>query len=350
MRTGLSKKAPVRHENIGLNALQGKLIDMMVKIIIPNWNGAELLEECFQGIREQTFRDYSITVVDNGSIDNSVEIIRRVDPEIEIIALPTNQGFAGAVNKGVEPCMQQARYLLLLNNDVYLEKDCLDVLVRYMEENERVMGVNPKLINYFERNRIDTFGIYFRHWKAFDIATGVIDEGQYPSHPFEIFGCNMGASIFRSRLFEEVGLLDNTFFAQYEDVDFAMRSRWRGFSFHCLPEARAYHRRGWTAHKDKPFAHALARRNDMYCAIKNFPAFMLFLKLFYSLLRDMPQLVQSPFRKKFRKKYNMYFEIFSNMKEMLGKRKRIMRVRSIPSRTWKQLFKTLPDYSQINKS
>ncbi len=322
---------------------------MMVKIIIPNWNGAELLEECFTGIREQTFKDYSLAVVDNGSSDNSVEVIRSLDPNIEIIQLSTNHGFAGAVNRGIEPFLLAAKYLLLLNNDVLLEKDCLEVLVRYLEERDHVMGVNPKLINYFERNRIDTFGIYFRHWKAFDIATGEIEEGQYPTHPFEIFGCNMGASIFRSRLFKEVGLLDNTFFAQYEDVDFAMRSRWKGYVFHCLPEARAYHRRGWTAHKDRPFAHALARRNDMYCAIKNFPPFMLSLKFFYSLLRDLPQLIQSPFRKKFRKKFNMYREIFGNMKEMLDKRKNIMATKAIPTRAWIQLFKKLPDYSRLKE-
>lgn len=322
---------------------------MMVKIIIPNWNGGELLEECFKGIQKQTFKDYSITVVDNGSTDNSVEIIRKIDPRIEIIQLPINHGFAAAVNKGVEPSIAKAKYLLLLNNDVLLEKNCLEVFVKYLEDHDQVMGINPKLINYFERNRIDTFGIYFRHWKAFDIATGEIDKGQFPSHPFEIFGCNMGASIFRSRLFAEVGFLDNTFFAQYEDVDFAMRSRWKGFVFHCLPEARAYHRRGWTAHKDRPFAHALARRNDMYCAIKNFPPLMLSLKFIYSLIRDVPQLIQSPIKKKFRKKLNMYHEIFGNMKEMLGKRRQIMKSRMISTRIWIQLFKTLPDYSKTKE-
>lgn len=320
---------------------------MLVKIIIPNWNGAELLEECFGGIRDQSFQQYSIVVVDNGSTDNSVDLIRHLDSSIELIELPVNQGFAGAVNRGLEASLSQARYLLLLNNDVLLEKNCLEILVQYLEDHENVMGINPKLINYFERNRIDTLGIYFRHWKAFDIATGEIEEGQFPLYPFEIFGCNMGASIFRSRLFEEVGYLDNTFFAQYEDVDFAMRSRWRGYVFHCVPEACAYHRRGWTAHKDKPFTHALARRNDMYCAIKNFPSFMLFIKFFYSLLRDMPQIIQSPIRKKFRKKFNMYREIFGNMDEMLHKRSQIMKARSISSRHWIRLFKTLPDFSEL---
>src|SRR3989339_864094 len=94
----------------------------LIEIIIPNWNGRDMLEHCLLSLRRQTFSGFCVTVVDNGSRDGSIELMERQFPEVRLIKLGYNTGFSVAVNKGIETAT--APRLLLLNNDMEVAPDC----------------------------------------------------------------------------------------------------------------------------------------------------------------------------------------------------------------------------------
>ena len=98
----------------------------LIEIIIPNWNGKSMLEHCLLSLRQQTYSNFRVTVVDNGSSDGSIELVEGFFPEVRLVELYHNAGFSVAVNKGVETSV--GTWLLLLNNDMEVAKDCLERL------------------------------------------------------------------------------------------------------------------------------------------------------------------------------------------------------------------------------
>src|SRR3989344_1488598 len=101
---------------------------MRVSVIIPNWNGKDLLKTCLTSLQEQTFKDFEVVMVDNGSGDGSLEYIQKNFPKVKVVILDKNYGFAKAVNMGIKS--SESEYLFLLNNDTEVNRDCLKHLVR----------------------------------------------------------------------------------------------------------------------------------------------------------------------------------------------------------------------------
>src|SRR5687768_11716614 len=107
-----------------------------LSVIIPNWNGKHLLKICLPSLREQTFKDFEVVIVDNGSSDGSIEYIEKYFPEVRLVKLENNIGFAPAVNLGLKICVGEM--MVLLNNDTEVGKDCLKILVETAEKKRDV--------------------------------------------------------------------------------------------------------------------------------------------------------------------------------------------------------------------
>ncbi|MBU2548896.1 MAG: glycosyltransferase family 2 protein [Proteobacteria bacterium] len=244
----------------------------MISVVIPNYNGAEVLEACLLCLARQTVSDFEVILVDNGSRDRSLELAARVRPDVRTLVFERNRGFAAAVNAGIRAA--RGRYVALLNNDVQVEPDWLEALVEALEADPLVFAAGPKMLLDPERHRINVVGIKLKpNAESGSIGAGQEDRGQY-DRPGQVFGVSAGAALYRRDVFEDVGLFDEDFFAYLEDVDLSFRARLLGYRFRYAPRARAYHLKGWTTRKKMPsaFEIRLNARNVLLCQVKNLPA------------------------------------------------------------------------------
>lgn len=242
-----------------------------VSIVIPNWNGWNLLEPCLRSLRKQVFQDFRVYVVDNKSADESVERTRELFPEVELIALSENKGFSAAVNAGIAG--SRGEFVVALNNDTVADPRWLEVLVDAMDAHPDMGFGASMLLSYREPEIIDSIGDgYSRTGLAFKIGTERRNEGQY-REPFEVFGACAAASIYRRALLDEVGVFDEDFFAYMEDVDLSIRARMAGHRCLAVPGAIVYHIGSATTGGDtSAFSISMTAKNILFILIKDIPA------------------------------------------------------------------------------
>lgn len=238
-----------------------------VVVIIPNYNGAALLPDCLEGLRRQTFRDFLTVVVDNGSVDGSVDLVRTRYPEVRLVALPRNLGFAGAVNRAI--LETDSEYVALLNNDAEPEPDWLGALVAALDARPDAALAASKILLYDRRDVLHSAGDFLEaSGRPGNRGVWQRDWGQFDGVD-EVFSACGAAALYRRSLFAEVGLFDEAYRAYLEDVDLACRARLRGHRCVYVPAARVYHRLSATG--GGPLAAYLFGRNLPRLIIKNFP-------------------------------------------------------------------------------
>jgi GT2 family glycosyltransferase len=268
-----------------------------IAVIIPNWNGIDLIAECLEALRRQTLA-HTVIVVDNGSVDGSPEVIRKRFPEVELLEFPNNAGFAGGVNRGIRPALERgADYVALLNNDAVADPAWLERLVEAAEVDARVGAVAAKILTQ-DGKRLDSTGDFYSVWGfPFPRGRGEVDEGQYDgAEQRDIFAVSGGASLYRAKMLREIGLFDERFFAYFEDIDIGFRGQLAGWHMRYEPAAMVRHYVGGTssridnyakdeaARKPKPQAEgrdrpsAFARyhsvKNFVYAYTKNMPGWL----------------------------------------------------------------------------
>jgi GT2 family glycosyltransferase len=255
-------------------------------IVIPNWNGRLLLAECLAALEAQTWRDFEIVVVDNGSTDGSVEWIRKHAPTVRVIVNAENVGFAAAINQGIQST--HSCYVVALNNDTRPEPTWLEEMLRAAEANPRVGMVACKMLFADEPGVINSTGICVdRAALAWDRRGGELDDASAPGNtrelqPVEVFGPCGGAALYRRAMLDEIGFLDQDFFAYFEDVDLAWRAQLAGWRCLYAPSARVLHRHSATSLEGSPFKYFQQGRNKIWLMLKNYPwpAGMLYLPVF----------------------------------------------------------------------
>lgn len=210
-----------------------------VSIIILNWNGKDDTIECLESLKYIIYSNYEVLLVDNGSVDGSVELFRERYPGIEIIENKQNLGFAGGCNRGIKKAMDNgADYVLLLNNDTIVDKDFLTELVRIAEESEGIGVVGPKIYQYENKEKLLLSGAKILFWKAgllkgYDVSTATdVDM---------ISGCCM---LIKRETISSIGMLDSTYFFGWEDSDFCVTAKKKGYRVVCAPKSRIYHKVG----------------------------------------------------------------------------------------------------------
>ena len=256
----------------------------LFSVIILNWNGRHLLEECLSSIRAQTFRDFETIVVDNGSTDGSVDWVKeRWAESVSTVALPSNLGFAGGNNAGIR--VARGRYVILLNNDTAVDPGWLAALAEAVRRHPHAGMFTPKILNYYRRDEIDNTGhvIYpdglARGRHRLETNDGRFDEEGEAAWPS---GC---AGVYRKEMLDEIGLLDESFFAYGEDVDLGLRARWAGWVCYYVPDAVVYHKYSATTGTYSPQKAFLTERNRIWVLLKNFPLKEVLLSPFHTALR-----------------------------------------------------------------
>lgn len=232
-----------------------------VAMVIPNWNGADYISACLKSLENQSLKPH-IIVVDNGSHDESVNIIKTGFKNVELLEYPDNAGFAGGVNRGIRKAIKDKyKYVVLFNNDAVADKNWLENLVSVAEAHEEVGIVTGKFIR-MDKKYIDSTGDFYTMWgMPFPRGRNQIDNSQYDT-PEYVFGATGGASLYRTEMLEEIGLFDEDFFAYFEDIDISLRAQLAGWKVWYEPKAVAYHHVSATSSKLGNFSR--------YHSLKNF--------------------------------------------------------------------------------
>lgn len=240
-----------------------------VTIIILNWNGRRYLAPCLDAVLAQTFRDFEIILVDNGSTDGSVDFVRTHYPQVRLVTNAHNRGFAAGNNQAIRA--SQSEFVATLNNDAEAEPEWLEKLVQAMESDERVGACASKMLFAHRRDVINSAGIVIdRAGIAWDRLGGQADAAS-AGVPEPVFGACAGAALYRRSMLDQAGLFDEDFFAYLEDVDLAWRAQLAGWQTLYVPDARVYHHHSATAGEGSPFKNRLLGRNKVWLIVKNYP-------------------------------------------------------------------------------
>lgn len=255
-----------------------------VSIFIINFNGRDFLECLCESLFRQTYPHFEVSLIDNGSTDGSCPFVAARFPRVRIVETGVNLGFARAANLGAMNC--STPYFALLNTDLRLEPDWLARLVKAVEADEEIAAVAPKML-FIDQPRIlnGVGGKMNRLGYTWDRGMFEEDRGQFDC-PAEVLFAPAAASLFRTRVFQELGGFDERFFMYHEDVDFGWRCWLTGHRIVTTPSSVVYHHFGGTTRASESllWREVLGERNNICSLIKNYEAFNSVRALFRLLL------------------------------------------------------------------
>lgn len=241
-------------------------------IVIPNWNGARWLPRCLNAVRAQTLPPREIVVVDNGSQDESLTLLARDFPEVKVIPLDHNTGFAFAVNTGI--AATRSPLVALLNTDTVTDPGWLQNLAESLQAGPATLGAATGLFCQLEQpDRVENAGDILT-WQGVAEKRGhgrPVTEYQTPG---DIFSCCAGAALYRRSFLEDAGGFDAAFFAYWEDIDLGLRGRLLGYRYQFVPRARVLHQGHGSGLPSQRYVR-LSTANRGRVLIKNIPARLL---------------------------------------------------------------------------
>ena len=242
-----------------------------VTAAILTYDGRELLETALDSLSRQTFGDIRTVVVDNGSSDGTAAWVRERWPDVQLVVHDENRGVAAALNTCVGAA--DGEFVLLLNNDVELEPDCVGKLVAELRAHPDAAVAGAKLLDFSRRELLDGTGDRYS-WAGFAYrrGQGEVDRGQYDGDR-DVFGACGAVALYRSSALDAVGDFDEQFFALCEDVDWSFRAQLAGYRCRYVPDAVAYHVGSASlGPRISDFTLYYNWRNQIWVVVKNYPA------------------------------------------------------------------------------
>jgi GT2 family glycosyltransferase len=254
-----------------------------ITVAVATYNGLHLLDTVLGSLEPQTCGDLRTVVIDDASTDGTVEWLAESWPAVEIVAHAENRGVAAALNS----CFSAgagSEFILLLNNDVELDRRCVEELVGTLQAHPEVAVAQAKLLDFSRRELLDGTGDSYS-WAGVPHrrGQGELDHGQYDELE-EVFGACAAAALYRSSAIEEIGGFDEQFFALCEDIDWSFRARLAGYRCRYVPSAVAYHVGSASlGPRVSEFTLYHNWRNQIWVVAKDYPAL--------SLVRHAPDLL-----------------------------------------------------------
>ncbi|MBO4689958.1 MAG: glycosyltransferase family 2 protein [Paludibacteraceae bacterium] len=266
---------------------------MKCSVIILNWNGAEMLRRYLPSVVKANGegtkgeRETEIVVADNGSTDDSLQILAEEFPSVKTIVLDKNYGFAEGYNRAIDQV--DSEYVVLLNSDVEVTDGWLDTLLDYMDAHPEVAAVQPKIRSWLDKTRFEHAGaaggylniLGYPYCRGRNFRGVEQDNGQY-DNIVEVDWTTGACMCVRTKIYKEVGGLDAAFFAHMEEIDLCWRIRRAGWKLMCVPQAVVYHLGGGALSYDNPRKTYLNFRNNLLMIYKNkqHPYGVLFVRFF----------------------------------------------------------------------
>ena len=248
-----------------------------IAVVILNWNGSALMERFLPSVVRYSPEDIAdVIVADNGSTDDSLDMLARKFPMVRIIRFDRNYGFAEGYNQAMKQI--ENPYCVLLNSDVEVTPDSLDAPLQLLENDPTLVAVQPKILAEQQRDTfeyagacggfMDKYGYPFCRGRVFQVIEK--DKGQYDTDTDILWAT--GACLFiRTAIYKEAGGLDSGFFAHQEEIDLCWRLRSRGYRLVCTPKSKVYHVGGGTLNAESPRKTFLNFRNNLLMLYKNLP-------------------------------------------------------------------------------
>ncbi len=349
---------------------------MKLSVHLVVWNGEKYIPYLFESLRKQSIKDWFLYIVDNDSKDNTVELIKK---ELEDFSVPyklvinqSNNGFAGGHNQAYRDT--DSEYFLLLNQDMYLQPDCLENMVNFLDKNKEVAAVSPRLMKWnFSKisaegleksfsNQIDALGLkIFRNRRVIeqytqqDWATIKADLSFYENDSnsaLEVFGASGAFPMFRRSIIAQVAFtggqfLDEFYHAYKEDVDLSYRLQEAGFKSFILLDTVAYHDRSGAGPKEMDDRSAMQNRKNQspwvqYHSYKNHLRTLYKNEYWQNMTLDFPWILWYELKKFI---YFLFFdrkvlaglkEVWQGMVDLKNKRVQINKIKKI---SWRDLRK-----------
>ncbi|MDE5773044.1 MAG: glycosyltransferase family 2 protein [Muribaculaceae bacterium] len=309
-------------------------------VIILNWNGVELLRRFIpSAVKYTSGEEVDLIVADNGSTDESVSWLRENYPELKVMELGENYGFAAGYNHVIADTNYP--YTILLNSDVEVTEGWWQPLLRFMREHPEAGAIQPKIRSYHAKDMfeyagaagglLDKLGYPYCRGRIFDTVQR--DEGQYDGEAVEVAWASGAAMMVRTEVYLRLGGLDADFFAHMEEIDLCCRMRGAGYKIYVVPDSHIFHVGGASLPKENPRKTYLNFRNNLLLLHKNLPKSkgrrILFIRRLADTLAFLKFLVSGDIAnskaiynahkdfKKMRRKYTQYPE-HDYMKEIPG--------------------------------
>ena len=256
----------------------------LVSVVVVNYNRADLLRECLVSLAAQTYPFLEILVVDNGSSDHSLKVVRSFsDERFRLLSQDHNLGFAGGCNVAIREA--RGEFVALINNDAVATERWIEKLINVIRSSDPSIGMWASKVLFFETDIIDKAGhLIYPDGQNRGRGTGEKDCGQYERVEETLFpdGC---AALYRKRMLEEVGGFDETFFAYGDDADLGIRGHWMGWKCLYVPNAVVYHHHSSTSGRFSTQKIYWIERNRFWLAVKNFPLPLLMISPIFTLNR-----------------------------------------------------------------
>ena len=306
-----------------------------VSVIIPNWNGLRFLQVCFDSLAAQTYQDFAVYLVDNGSADDSLAYIKSHYPDINIIALPENYGFSAAINAGING--SKGELVAALNNDTASDPKWLEEIVKVMDSRPDIGFCASLLLDFKDRTVIDSFG---DNYSLIGLSGKVASGKDYRvagDEPTEVFSAGAAASVYRRSMLDKIGYFDEDFFCYMEDVDISIRAQLAGYRCLAIPTAKVFHIGSASTGGDmSAFSLNMTAKNLICVLIKDMPLLLLLVMLPLSLAAQVWLVLESLLtdrRPKFKKNLSAYFKGVNQglrlVPKMFHKRKQVQATRTI---------------------
>jgi GT2 family glycosyltransferase len=266
---------------VKLQTANCKLILDTLAIVILNYNGQSFLAK-FLPIVLTNAEGYPVYVADSASTDHSVAYVRATFPNVRLIELPHNGGYAGGYNMALEYIRTHyggARYYVLPNSDIEVTPGWISPVLALLEANPQIAACQPKIRSYSQRDQFEHAGAAggFVDWLGYVFCRGRIfatfetDHGQYDDNR-QVFWATGACLFVRADLFHQVGGFDASFFAHMEEIDLCWRLQRLGYEVWACGQSTVYHVGGGTLHKSNPQKTYLNYRNSLFMLYKNWPA------------------------------------------------------------------------------
>lgn len=261
-------------------------------VVILNWNGRTLLEKYLPSIVQNTNQELAkIYLADNASDDDSVFFVKKTYPQIEIIQLDKNYGFAGGYNKALASLKEE--YFVLLNSDVAVAPLWIEPILEKMDSDKSIGAAQPKILSDRNNSFFEYAGACggFIDYLAFPFCRGRVlaeleeDKNQYDKE-IDVFWCSGAALFVRADLYKQVGGLDAKFFAHMEEIDLCWQLNSMGYRLICEPSSVVFHYGGATLDYNNPRKLYLNFRNSLLMLYKNLPKEKVFNVMFKRMLLD----------------------------------------------------------------
>lgn len=247
-----------------------------ITVVIPHFNGIDILKDCLESLYKNTFSDFTTLVIDNGSTDGSQDFVRKEFPQVKLVENKENLGYAGGCNQGIHK--SDTPFVLLLNNDTVMPDNFLKEMLSAIEKDNNIAMVQPKILSIQNKNKfdysgaaggeLDIFGYPFARGRIFDEVED--DLHQYDAFDENCFWTSGCAVLLRKSVINEIGDLDEDFFAHQEEIDLNWRAQLAGYRNIVTTKTFIYHYSGYTLRSDNQRKMFLNHRNNLIMMIKNF--------------------------------------------------------------------------------